>query len=68
MLRKLIIPQTIKLLYPKGRLLPSELKLRDFVIWKEPVLKGFDQFFWKEAEVLKQIDCFMNASLILYMM
>lgn len=49
MLRKLIIPQTIKLLYPKGRLLPSELKLRDFVIWKEPVLKGFDQFFLKEA-------------------
>lgn len=49
MLSKLIIPQTIKLLYPKGRLLPSELKFRDFVIWKEPVLKGFDQFFWKEA-------------------
>lgn len=40
---------TNKVVYPKGRLLPSELKLRDFVIWKEPVLKGFDQFFWKEA-------------------
>lgn len=40
---------TNKVVYPKGRLLPSELKFRDFVIWKEPVLKGFDQFFWKEA-------------------
>lgn len=40
---------TNKVVYPKGRLLPSKLKLRDFVIWKEPVLKGFDQFFWKEA-------------------